>query len=179
MKGKKLKRADNSGNIKKRYAEVDTKLVIILVIVGIFAVLIGISQLTNNQEEAKEILTVTTTTIARPLTCEEQCKDNINCINNCKSAEVNKIIIKKDVNAKECDAIEDKKLREICITNLIVKQANLKSDPSYCNNIKDETQRNNCVDNVIFNKALLKKDKTICQQISKLSTKEICEQSIK
>ena len=180
LKGKKLKRANEVHYSKKRYQPVDNKLVIILIIVGIFALLIGISFLTNNtQEEKKEISQTTTTIIQRPLTCEEGCKSDTTCINNCKVTEINKIVAKKDVNVKECDVIKDSRLKETCIENIILKEASTKLDETYCNNIKDPVKSSNCRDNIILNKAILNKDKTLCNQIIVLTVKDLCIKNIK
>lgn len=158
----------------------DNKLVIILIIVGIFVLLIGISFLTNNtQEEKKEISQTTTTIIQRPLTCEEGCKGNINCINNCKIYDINKITAKKGSTVKECDNIKEENLKEICINSIILNEATSKLDENYCNNIGGPIKVNNCKDNIIYNKAVLKKDKNLCNQIKELFLKEFCGRNVK
>ena len=58
------------------------KFVIILIIVGIFAVLVIIAQLPQKQQAG--ISSTSTTITSRPLTCEEKCNKNQECIDNCK-----------------------------------------------------------------------------------------------
>ncbi len=159
----------------------DNKLIIILIIVGIFAILIGISFISDiNEDKSKETNVQTTTTIlARPLTCEENCKNDTTCINNCKLGEVNKITTKKNAAFKDCDVINDNLIKETCINNLALKLSSEKLDISYCDNIGDIIKRDNCKTNVIVDKALKNKDSSLCEEISNINVKEMCKNALK
>ena len=165
MKRKKSKRDKYLYITKKRDPPVNSrKFIIGLAVIGILIILIVISF--SNKKQETNILVTTTTTIS-PLECKE-------CI-----YEVNRITNKENVNIKECDNIKDNNLRELCTFNIVLKDANLKSDPSYCNILQDITKIEGCKDNVIFNKALLAKNKALCDQIKTQSVKELCKNNIK
>ena len=183
MKRKKLKRGINiSHGIKKRQRQVDTKLVIVLVIVGIFAVLIGVSQFISNEQDGLDLQNQdvrTTTTVLKPLTCEENCKTDAVCMNNCKIAEVNRIVAKEGSNVNDCSKIKDAEAKGICQNNFIFKEASAKSDSAICDKISDQIKRDNCKDNIIIDKALFSRDKSICNQIQNIETRELCKENIR
>ncbi|MBS3133856.1 hypothetical protein J4214_01335 [Candidatus Woesearchaeota archaeon] len=184
MERKKLKReASINDNIKsrisrkKRVIPVESnKFVIILIIVGIFAVLVIIAQLPQKQQAG--ISSTSTTITSRPLTCEEKCNKNQECIDNCKIFDVNRITTKGNADFTECSSLKDKNSEKICINSLAMKLSSEKLDPSYCDAIDDTVKRENCRINVIFDRAIKNKDKLICEQILNENTKELCKKSI-
>ena len=157
------------------------KFIFLLVAVAFIAVLVLILQQDGSNNSLDQDITENTqetNSNTVPLTCEEACNGDLTCINNCAVGEVNKILTQDTVNVEECNSIEEINIKEQCVVNVILKDANIKGDPSVCNRIQDSIKSQSCKDNVNYNKAILNGNASLCNQILKQSVKDLCIKSI-
>lgn len=115
------------------------KLVLFIVILIIAFIIITYLKNLNVKEQTKF---TQQNVVSRPLSCEEACNNNEECLKSCYIITSNKAVASKDINL--CNEIPDKEIKQTCKDNVNFNLAQLNKDISRCDLISKEGVKETC-----------------------------------